>query len=121
MLVQGNRVLVNLSGMSAMARIVGGEKDYAYSIYAPNTGRIILSRVPFEGAAEGKIDGSHISFTMLGKSYLLLTGAPIASVDRVWVLYQAGWHPSKEHIELADDQPSRTSERLPLLLGIEKR
>jgi hypothetical protein len=120
-LVQGNRVLADLTEMSAMGRILGGESDYAHAIYAPNVGRIILSPVPFEGAVEGKLEGSRIRFTTAGQSYLLLTGAPISTQERIWILYQPDWRPSNEGLKLADDKPSLVSGRLESLLGNEKR
>jgi hypothetical protein len=120
-LVEGDRVLANMVGLSAMGRVLDKDTDHAYMIYAPKFGRIILSPVPFERGVEGKIEGSYISFAKDGQSYSLLTGAPIATKERIWVLCQPGWRPSEDSFGLVADKPSIVSQKLARLLGKEKQ
>jgi hypothetical protein len=89
-LIRDNQVLINMTGGSATA----SGNDPAVVLYSPKLGRFIFSSVPFEGAVEGKIQVSQISFTLEGKPYLLLTGAPVSRSERAWVLHQPNWRPS---------------------------
>lgn len=86
-LICENRVVADLSGFST----TDTGNDAATWLYAPGLGRFVFSSVPFEGATEGKIQISQISFTLAGKSYRVLTGAPISRTERVWVLHQPDW------------------------------
>lgn len=87
-LIRGNQVLLNLTGMSA----IENSKD-AVMLYSPGLGRFVFSLVPVQGATEGRIQTSEVSFTLEGERYLLLTGAPITQSERAWVLYQPEWRP----------------------------
>jgi hypothetical protein len=119
-LVRGDRVLANMVGLSAMGRVLDNDADHAYMLYAPEFGRIILSPTPFERGVEGKIEGSYLSFAKDGQSYSLLTGAPIAAKERIWVLCQPGWRPSEGSSGLVSDQPSLVSGKLGRLLRNER-
>ena len=88
-LIRDNQLLVNIGSMAAST-----ETDPATALYSPGLGRFVFSSVPFQGAIEGKLQFSKISFTLENKSYLLLTGAPISSSGRVWVLHQPEWRPT---------------------------
>lgn len=110
-LVRDNQVLVNIAG-SATAT----ENDPAASLYSPGLGRFIFSSVPFEGAIEGKLRSNQISFTLEGKSYLLLTGAPISVSQSVWVMHQPFWRPSASELSALGDQPMVATSSLRVLL-----
>ena len=88
----------------------------ATMLYAPGLGRFVLSSVPFEGAIEGKIQVSEMSFTLVGKSYLLLTRAPISRSDHVWVLHQPDWRPRASKTNSSGDHPELGSGELRVLL-----
>lgn len=100
-LICENRVVADVSGSSA----TDTGNDAATSLYTPGLGRFVFSLVPFEGATEGKIQISQMSFTLEGKSYRLLTGAPISRLEQVWVLCQPGWRPSVSDPHASPDQP----------------
>jgi hypothetical protein len=81
------------------------EEGACVVMYAPQEGRYVLSLVRIEGAVEGDISQSRAHFKMNGKSYTLLTGAPIASrADRMWILHQPNYKPS-------DDMPGAEDDR----------
>ena len=86
-LISENRVVADLSGFST----TDTGNDAAIWLYAPGLGRFVFSSVPFEGATEGKIQISQMSFTLEGRSYRVLTGAPISRTEQVWVLHQPDW------------------------------
>lgn len=110
-LVRDNQVLVNIA-----ASATATENDPAASLYSPGLGRFIFSSVPFEGAIEGKLRFNQISFTLEGKSYLLLTGAPISSSQGVWVMHQPFWRPSASELSALGDQPMVATSSLQVLL-----
>ena len=110
-LVRDNQVLINIAG-SATAT----EDDPAASLYSPGLGRFIFSSVQFEGAIEGKLRFNQISFTLEGKSYLLLTGAPISQSQSVWVVHQPFWRPSASELSTLGDQPIVSTSSLRVLL-----
>ncbi len=93
-----NRVVADVSGLSA----TDTGNDAATSLYAPGLGRFVFSLVPFEGATEGKIRVSQMSFTLEGKSYRVLTGAPISRSEHVWVAHQPDWRPSASEPNAGD-------------------
>ena len=111
-LVRDNQVLVNMAGSMATAT----EDDAAASLYSPGLGRFIFSSVPFEGAIEGKLGFNQISFTLEGKSYLLLTGAPISPSQSVWVVHQPFWRPSASELSTLGDVPMVATSSLRVLL-----
>jgi hypothetical protein len=100
-LICENRVLVNVSSSSA----TDTGNNAATALYTPGLGRFVFSTVPFEGATEGKIQVSQMSFTMEGKSYLVLTGAPISRSEHVWVLHQPDWRPLASALSSSGDHP----------------
>lgn len=110
-LVCDNQVLVNIAG-SATAT----ENDPAASVYSPGLGRFIFSSVPFEGAIEGTLRSNQINFTLEGKSYLLLTGAPISVSQNVWVVHQPFWRPSASELSALGDHPILATSSLRALL-----
>jgi len=111
-LIRDNQLLVNIGSMA-----VATEPDPATALYAPGLGRFVFSSVPFQGAIEGKLQFSKISFTLEGRSYLLLTGAPISSSGRgVWVLHQPEWRPTSLG-RLNASEPMVEASSLQVLLG----
>jgi hypothetical protein len=92
LLIRDNQVLVNMAGASARP----DEKDFGVTQYIPGEGLFIFSPVPFEGGAEAVVrDGSNqIEFRAEGKSYVLVTGAPITRGEHVWVRHLPDWRPS---------------------------
>jgi hypothetical protein len=59
--------------------------DTSEFIYFQKTGRYLFSLSPIPDAVEGKIEKNRISFEYQGTPYTLLTGAPIAQLEKVWV------------------------------------
>ena len=110
-LIRDNQLLVNIGSMASST-----ETDPATALYSPGLGRFVFSSVPFRGAIEGKLQFSKISFTLEGKSYLLLTGAPISSSGRVWVLHQPEWRPTGLG-RLNASEPMVQASSLQVLLG----
>ena len=85
-LLRGKEVVCDFGPMS----VSGSGDDEGIELYAPHDGRYEISLSPLEGAVEGKIDASRISFELNGQTYKILTGAPIARADRIWVLHLPG-------------------------------
>ena len=112
-LIRDNQVLVNMAGSMASST----EIDPATALYSPGLGRFVFSTVPFQGAVEGKLQLSQITFTLEDKSYLLLTGAPISRSEHVWVLHQPDWRPAVAELEASLDQPGLEASSLRILLG----
>lgn len=88
-LLRENRVLVNMAPLKA----TDTGNDPAAMLYSPGLGRFIFSSVPVQGGIEGKLQVNQISFSLDGKDYLLIAGAPITRSDQIWVLYQPDWRP----------------------------
>ncbi|MBB5061339.1 hypothetical protein HDF16_006075 [Granulicella aggregans] len=61
-----------------------GFDDSVYVIF-PKTGRYLFSLSSTQDAIEGKIEKNRITFEYQGTKYTLLTGAPIARQEKVWV------------------------------------
>src|SRR5205085_4146512 len=91
-LIRDNQVLVNM----AHAKATPDQKDSGVTLCIPGEGLFIFSPVPFEEGAEAVVrNGSNqIEFTAEGKSYLLVTGAPITRGEHVWVRHLPNWRPS---------------------------
>jgi hypothetical protein len=85
-LLRGKEVLCDFGPMN----VSGSSDDEGIELYAPHDGRYEISLSPLEGAVEGRIDASRISFELNGQAYKILTGAPIARADRIWVLHLPG-------------------------------
>jgi hypothetical protein len=82
-------------------------------------GRYRLSLSPIEGAIEGEINQNRIHFVVHGESYLLLTAAPIARKDRIWILHQPDYRPSHEPGASpdSDNHPRINTANLSRILG----
>jgi hypothetical protein len=115
-LLRDNQVLVNMASSGGVAA-TDTDPNPAVALYSPGLGRFVFSPVPFQGAIEGNLRLSQISFTLEGKSYLLLTGAPISRSQHVWVLYQPDWRPAVAELDPSQDQPGLSASSLQILLG----
>ena len=111
-LIRDSQVLINITG----SMVAATEKDEAVMLYSPGLGRFIFSPVAFEGAIEGKLRFNQISFTLEGKSYLLLTGAPISRSQGVWLVHQPFWRPSASELSGPGDHPMVAASSLRVLL-----
>lgn len=98
-LLRENRVLVNMAPFKA----TDTGNDAAAMLYSPGLGRFIFSSVPVQGAIEAKLQANQITFTLDGKDYLLIAGAPITRSDRIWILYQPDWRPASSESNPSDD------------------
>jgi hypothetical protein len=81
-LLRNREVLQDFGKMTALST----EKGYGIELVVPD-GRYELSLAPLEGAVEGRIDQSRVSFELNGQPYEFLTGAPVARGHRVWILH----------------------------------
>jgi len=59
--------------------------DTSVSLVFPKTGRYLFSLSPIQDSVEGKIEKNRIKFEYQGRPYTLLTAAPIAQLEKVWV------------------------------------
>jgi hypothetical protein len=94
-LVRGKEVLHDFGGVT----VSGTGKGEGIELYAPHDGRYEISLSPLRGASEGLVRGSRVSFTLHGRPYEVLTGAPVARTARVWILYL----PNDKSANAADD------------------
>ena len=90
-LIRDHQLLVNMTGSMATP----DEKDNGVMLHIPGEGLFIFSPVPFEEGAEVAVrhGSNQVEFTAEGKSYLLVTGAPITRGEHVWVRHLPDWHP----------------------------
>jgi hypothetical protein len=91
LLVRDKSVVLDFEGMTLIAET----KADAVQLYETGLGRYLLSLTPLKGAVEGKIEQSRISFQIEGHAYQLLTGAPVARAEHVWVLNQPQFKPGE--------------------------
>jgi hypothetical protein len=82
-LVRGKDVLYDFDGMTGTTN----EKDHGIALYVPHDGRYLVSLSPLEGAAEGRIKESRVTFELNGQPYQFLTGAPVARGEQIWILH----------------------------------
>jgi hypothetical protein len=81
--LRGKQVVHDFEGIT----VSGSGEDEGIELYTPRDGRYEISLSQLEGAAEGKIKGSRISFELNGQPYVVLTGAPVARGQRIWILH----------------------------------
>ena len=94
-LLRGKEVVFDFDGASAIAR----EKHGGIEFYAPREGLFHISLSPLEGAVEGRIAMSRISFELDGQSYMFLLAAPVARGEHVWILRDASYKPSDSGLQ----------------------
>jgi len=113
-LIRGNQVLFNGSGLNSIDR---GSPDGALMLYLPGEGRFLVSTVPFDGAVPGEVLIGQIGFTVEGKDYQLLTAMPATRQPRVWVKHDVDYKVS-EHLEGAsNDKPMFLARSLRTLMS----
>jgi hypothetical protein len=101
-LLQGNRLVFDIDGATAIA---DSSKSGCVFMYAPESGRYVLSLSRLGGSVEGRIEQSRIYFEMDGKPYQFVMGAPIADGTHIWILHDPEYRPSLETEGARDDQP----------------
>jgi hypothetical protein len=82
-LVRGKAVVFDFDDMT----IISTQKDSGLELTVPHDGRYLVSLSALEGAAEGRIHDSRVTFQLDGQPYQFLTGAPVARGQQVWVLH----------------------------------
>ncbi len=73
--------------------VTAGHPGMAVQIYNPGVGRFLISLSPMKDAVQANVRLNRISFQLNGRYYLFVTGAPVASNEHVWVLYQPDFKP----------------------------
>jgi len=104
-LLRGKEVLADFGNMSALST----EEGYGIELYAPHDGRYEISLSPLEGAVEGQIEGTRVSFELNGQPYEFVTGGPVAPGapappgQRIWILHLPNDKPSYTAWDEADE------------------
>lgn len=101
-LLNNKREIFDFEGFTA----TDVKKDQGVFMYTPSEGRYILSLSRLEGAVQGHINQSRVSFEINGESYTFLMAAPVARSATIWVLHQPNYRPSQEPPPTQDDQSS---------------
>jgi hypothetical protein len=82
-----------LRGDRVLSRVDAGGGEFSreetyFAYHSPGEGWFFIAGKPFEGAKQGTVRGNQIEFSAEGRSYLLLTGAPILYGESlVWVAH----------------------------------
>lgn len=92
LLLRGNEVVSDLQGATAIAT----EKYEGIQFYSPREGLFHVSLSPLEGAVEGRITMSRVSFDLDGQSYMFLLAVPVARGEHIWILRDASYKPSSD-------------------------
>jgi hypothetical protein len=100
-LLEGKIVVFDIPSATASATSKGG----CVFMYAPASGRYVLSLSPFAGSVEGRIEQNRIHFEMNGRPYEFVLGAPTADGKRIWILHDSKYRPSLEKEGAQDNQP----------------
>lgn len=91
-LLSGTEVVCDLQGATAIVT----KKGHGIELYAPGEGLFHISLSPLQGAVEGRITVSRVSFQLDGQSYKFLLAAPVARGEHIWILRDASYKPSGE-------------------------
>jgi hypothetical protein len=102
--VRGHEVVCDFDGMT----VKSVEKDHGIVLHVPHDGRYLVSLSPLEGAMEGQIKESRVTFELNGQTYEFLTGAPIAQGNRIWILHL----PNQEAPDKSDEREFVSSESM---------
>lgn len=89
-LLRGKEVVLDFQGASAIT----DKKQSEVEFYAPGEGLFHISLSPLEGAVEGRITMSRVSFDLNGEPYVFLLAAPVARGEHIWILRDASYKPS---------------------------
>jgi len=90
-LLRGKQVVFDFAGATAIA----SEKREVIEFYVPETGLFHISLSPLEGAVEGRITMSRISFELDGQPHMFLLAAPVARGEHIWILHDSSYKPSE--------------------------
>ena len=71
---------------------IEGEQEVV-RMYIPDHGLWILSLHPMQGAVQGHINLNRVLFQLDGQSYSVITGAPVARTQQIWILHDANYSP----------------------------
>lgn len=91
-LLRGDEMVSDLPGTT----VIVTEKHHGIDLYAPGEGLFHISLWPLQGAVEGRITLSRVSFQLDGQSYTFLLAAPVARGGHIWILRDASYKPSGE-------------------------
>ena len=89
-LLRGKEVVFDFQGASAIT----DKKESEVEFYAPGEGLFHISLSPLQGAVEGRITMSRVSFDLNGQSYVFLLAAPVARGEHIWILRDASYKPT---------------------------
>ena len=89
LLLKNNQVVGDLQGAMAFASTL---KD-GVLLYIPGEGQFSMSLTPISGSVAGTVAMNRISFTTDGQSYMVVTGAPVARSETVWVKLDRSFTP----------------------------
>jgi len=93
-LLKAKEVVIDFGGSSVSAR-GKGSVDY---FYVPGDGLYEFSLSQLPGAIQGHAENNRLTFTVDGQLLTLITGAPIARGDEVWVLHTAHVKPADHSV-----------------------
>ncbi len=89
LLLKNNQVVGDMQGAMAFA---SSPKEGVF-LYIPGEGRFTMSLTQMNGSVAGKIEMNRISFTSDGHPYVVVTGAPVARGEAIWVKRDASYKP----------------------------
>ena len=93
LLLQNDQVLGGLEGASTSLDHPGEAVD----LYLAGVGRFDVSLSPLPGAVRGQVHFNRVAFTVAGRAYEFVTGAPVCRRRDIWVLFDphpSGWTPA---------------------------
>jgi hypothetical protein len=100
-LLRDKQVVRDYAGLTSI--IFEADHDVVY-FYRQGEGLWVLSQSPLEGAVQGHVTLSRISFEMDGASYEFLTAAPVSRSETIWVLHKPDYRPSGGFSKIPDFQ-----------------
>lgn len=83
LLLRENLVIGDFNG----GRTTNAGGGWALDIFLKGVGRFIIAPTPLPNAVQAAVDFNRISFTIDGKAYVLVNGAPIMRGRTAWVRY----------------------------------
>jgi hypothetical protein len=91
-LLQGKQVILDLEDSTEIAP----DKNHCIEVYVPGQGLFEISLLPQQGAVEGRISMSRVSFELEGQSYQFVLAAPVARGEEVWILRDQSYEPPED-------------------------
>jgi hypothetical protein len=91
LLLRNKEEAADLEGCSTTS-----DRESGVMLYVPGEGLYVFSLSPIEGAVGGSVALNRITFKMQDQNYTLLTGAPIARSEHVWVKHEEDFKPNGE-------------------------